>query len=93
MKRIYSNSEDRTKAGFITNRGGVGAGSGSDDEESDSTISNDVQALAFHEAANEETEVEPFVDLMELKCVDTEPPFMMEDPTLQLLDVTNYEEV
>ena len=65
---------------------------GGDEEEEEET---EEEERGNEEEEAEEKESEGELDWMELKCVDTEPPLMLEDPTLQLLDVsiTNYEEV
>ena len=58
-------------------------GDDSDNEENTATNSNIDPTQGIKETQDET--MEPFADLIELKCVDSEPPLMIEDPPL--LDV------
>jgi hypothetical protein len=64
-------------------------GNGGNDSGEESATNN--QTDAIDETLTEP--IEPFADLIELKCVETEPPLIIEDP-MPLLDVvTLIEEV
>jgi hypothetical protein len=67
-------------------------GDDSENKEETATNNNIDPTQAINQNQNET--IQPFADLIELKCVDSEPPLMIEDPPLPLLDVvTLIEEV
>jgi len=61
-------------------------GNGGDGDDSDEEAVTNNQTEAINETLNET--IEPFADLIELKCVDTEPPLIIEDH-MPLLDVVS----
>lgn len=78
-------------------------GNGGDNSDEESATATATSNLAINDdtlnepinetTLDEEPIVPSFADLMELNCVDTEPPLMIEDPPLPMLDVTYIEEV